>query len=83
VVVSIVAKALDADIERGALLSIAEAGTRVRVLPLRRSQDLPQHPSAGLSDGRLRFPWLPRLDSRGGEQGGGITPHQQKQTTYL
>ena len=43
VVVSIVAKALDAhreDIERGALLSIDEAGTRVRVLPLRRSQDL-------------------------------------------
>jgi predicted nuclease of predicted toxin-antitoxin system len=44
VVVSIVAKALEAhreDIERGALLSIDEAGTRVRVLPLRRSQDLP------------------------------------------
>ena len=44
VVVSIVAKALDAhreDIGRGALLSIDEAGTRVRVLPLRRSQDLP------------------------------------------
>jgi predicted nuclease of predicted toxin-antitoxin system len=44
VVVSIVAKALDAhrdDVERGALLSIDEAGTRVRVLPLRRSQDLP------------------------------------------
>jgi predicted nuclease of predicted toxin-antitoxin system len=44
VVVSIVAQALDAhreDIERGALLSIDEAGTRVRVLPLRRSQDLP------------------------------------------
>jgi predicted nuclease of predicted toxin-antitoxin system len=44
VVVSIVAKALDAhreDIERGALLSIDEAGTRVRVLPLRRSHDLP------------------------------------------
>lgn len=38
VVVSIVAKALDAhreEIERGALLSIDEAGTRVRVLPLR------------------------------------------------
>ena len=37
-VVSIVAKALDAhrdDIARGALLSIDEAGTRVRVLPLR------------------------------------------------
>jgi predicted nuclease of predicted toxin-antitoxin system len=36
-VLSIVAKALDAhrdDIERGALLSIDEAGTRVRVLPL-------------------------------------------------
>jgi predicted nuclease of predicted toxin-antitoxin system len=36
--VSIVAKALEAhrnDIERGALLSIDEAGTRVRVLPLR------------------------------------------------
>lgn len=44
VVVSIVAKALDAhreDIERGALLSIDEAGTRVRVLPLRRSHGLP------------------------------------------
>jgi predicted nuclease of predicted toxin-antitoxin system len=44
VVVSIVAKALDAhgeDIERGALLSIDEAGRRVRVLPLRRSEDLP------------------------------------------
>jgi predicted nuclease of predicted toxin-antitoxin system len=44
VVVSVVAKALDAhreDVERGALLSIDEAGTRVRVLPLRRSQDLP------------------------------------------
>jgi predicted nuclease of predicted toxin-antitoxin system len=44
VVVSIVAMALDAhreDIERGALLSIDEAETRVRVLPLRRSQDLP------------------------------------------
>ncbi len=44
VVVSIVAKALDAhreDIERGALLSIDEAGTRVRVLPLRRSRDVP------------------------------------------
>jgi predicted nuclease of predicted toxin-antitoxin system len=43
-VVSIVANALDAhreDIERGALLSIDEAGTRVRVLPLRWSQDLP------------------------------------------
>ncbi len=37
VVVSIVATALDAhrdDIEGGALLSIDEAGTRVRVLPL-------------------------------------------------
>jgi predicted nuclease of predicted toxin-antitoxin system len=36
----IVATALEAhreDIERGALLSIDEAGTRVRVLPLRRS----------------------------------------------
>jgi predicted nuclease of predicted toxin-antitoxin system len=44
VVASIVATALDAhreDIERGALLSIDEAETRVRVLPLRRSQDLP------------------------------------------
>jgi predicted nuclease of predicted toxin-antitoxin system len=44
VVVSIVAKALDAhqeDIERGALLSIDEAGTRVRMLPLRRSHDPP------------------------------------------
>jgi predicted nuclease of predicted toxin-antitoxin system len=40
VVVGAVAKALDAhreDIERGALLSIDEAGTRVRLLPLRRS----------------------------------------------
>jgi hypothetical protein len=38
--VTIVAKALEAhrnDIERGALLSIDEAGTRVRMLPLRRS----------------------------------------------
>ena len=38
VAVSIVAKALDAhrdDIERGALLSIDEAATRVRLLPLR------------------------------------------------
>jgi predicted nuclease of predicted toxin-antitoxin system len=44
VVVSIVADAPDAhrqNIERGALLSIDEAGTRVRVLPLRRSADLP------------------------------------------
>jgi predicted nuclease of predicted toxin-antitoxin system len=44
VVVNIVGEALDAhreDIERGALVSINEAGTRVRVLPLRRSQDLP------------------------------------------
>ena len=43
-VVSIVANVLNAnreDVERGALLSIDEAGTRVRVLPLRRSQDLP------------------------------------------
>ena len=41
---SIVEKALDAhreDIERGALLSIDEAGTRVKVLPLRRFQELP------------------------------------------
>jgi predicted nuclease of predicted toxin-antitoxin system len=40
----IVVRALEAhreDVERGALLSIDEAGTRVRVLPLRRSQDLP------------------------------------------
>jgi predicted nuclease of predicted toxin-antitoxin system len=40
----IVVRALEAqreDIERGALLSIDEAGTRVRVLPLRRSDDLP------------------------------------------
>jgi len=38
--VSIVAKAIQAhreDIERGALLSIDEGGTRVRMLPLRRS----------------------------------------------
>jgi len=43
-VVSIVARALEAhreDIERGALLSIDEAGIRVRVLPLRRPHDLP------------------------------------------
>ena len=40
----IVVRALEAhreDIERGALLSINQAGTRVRVLPLRRSRDLP------------------------------------------
>ncbi len=40
-VVSIVAKALGAhreDIERGALLSIDEGGTRVRMLPLKGSQ---------------------------------------------
>ena len=40
-VVSIVAHALEAhrdDIERGALLSIDEGGTRVRMLPLRGSQ---------------------------------------------
>jgi predicted nuclease of predicted toxin-antitoxin system len=39
--ISIVAKALEAhreDIERGALLSIDEGGTRVRMLPLERSQ---------------------------------------------
>jgi len=39
--VSIVAKALEAhreDIERGALLSIDEGGTRVRMLPLKGSQ---------------------------------------------
>jgi len=44
VVLSTVASALDAhrdDIERGALLSIDEAGTRVSVLPVRRSQDIP------------------------------------------
>jgi predicted nuclease of predicted toxin-antitoxin system len=43
-VVSVVAQALGThreQIERGALLSIDEAGTRVRVLPLRRSKDLP------------------------------------------
>ena len=42
--VNTIAKALEAhreDIERGALLSIDEGGTRVRMLPLRRSQDLP------------------------------------------
>jgi predicted nuclease of predicted toxin-antitoxin system len=41
VAVSIVAKALEAhreDIERGALLSIDEAGMRVRMLPLKGSQ---------------------------------------------
>ena len=40
----IVVRALEAhreDIERGALLSIDEAGTRVRLLPLRRSHGLP------------------------------------------
>jgi predicted nuclease of predicted toxin-antitoxin system len=40
-VVSLVATALEAhrdDIERGALLSIDEGGTRVRMLPLTRSQ---------------------------------------------
>jgi hypothetical protein len=39
--VSIVARALDAhreDIERGALLSIDEGGTRVRMLPLKGSR---------------------------------------------
>jgi hypothetical protein len=44
VAVSIVAKALKAhreDLERGALLSIDEGGTRVRMLPLRRPQDAP------------------------------------------
>jgi hypothetical protein len=43
-VVSIVAQALEAhcqDVEQGALLSIDEAGTRVRLLPLHRSQDPP------------------------------------------
>jgi predicted nuclease of predicted toxin-antitoxin system len=42
--VSIVANAIEAhreDIKRGALLSIDEAGTRVRLLPLRRSHGLP------------------------------------------
>ena len=42
-VISVVAKALDAhreDIERGALLSIDEGGTRVRMLPLKGSQGL-------------------------------------------
>ncbi len=42
--VSIVANAVEAhreDIERGALLSIDEAGARVRLLPLRRSHGLP------------------------------------------
>jgi predicted nuclease of predicted toxin-antitoxin system len=41
VAVSIVAKAIEAhreDIERGALLSIDEGGTRVRMLPLKGSQ---------------------------------------------
>ena len=40
--VNIVAKAIEAhreDIERGALLSIDEGGTRVRMLPLKGSQD--------------------------------------------
>lgn len=44
IVVSTVAQALEAhskDIERGALLSIDEAGTRVRMLPLRRPHELP------------------------------------------
>jgi predicted nuclease of predicted toxin-antitoxin system len=43
-VVSIVSEALETyreDIKRGALLAIDEAGTRVRVLPLRRSGGLP------------------------------------------
>lgn len=43
-VVSIVAHAIEAHregIERGALLSIDEGGTRVRLLPLHRSQDSP------------------------------------------
>ena len=43
-VVSIVAQALEAhrqDVERDALLSIDEAGTRVGVLPRRRSHGLP------------------------------------------
>jgi predicted nuclease of predicted toxin-antitoxin system len=34
-------EAFRADIETGALLSIDETGTRVRMLPLRRSQELP------------------------------------------
>jgi predicted nuclease of predicted toxin-antitoxin system len=41
--VSVIAKALEAhreEIERGALLSIDEGGTRVRMLPLRGSQGL-------------------------------------------
>jgi predicted nuclease of predicted toxin-antitoxin system len=41
--VSVVAAAIEgfrAEIDGGALLSIDEAGTRVRMLPLRRSQDL-------------------------------------------
>jgi hypothetical protein len=40
--VGIVAKAIEVhreDIERGALLSIDEGGTRVRMLPLRGSQE--------------------------------------------
>jgi predicted nuclease of predicted toxin-antitoxin system len=40
--VSVVAKALEAyreEVEAGALLSIDEGGTRVRILPLRRPQD--------------------------------------------
>jgi len=42
VAVQVVARALDAyrvEIEAGALLSIDESGTRVRMLPLRRSND--------------------------------------------
>ena len=42
--VNFVATAIEAfrpDIEAGALLSIDETGTRVRMLPLRRSQDAP------------------------------------------
>ena len=73
--VSIVAKALEAhreDIERGALLSIDEAGTRVRVLPLRRS--------AGSAVARRRPdchtaafvpPWLPTVWTRGRGTGWG------------
>lgn len=49
VVVSIVARAVDAhreDVGRGAILSIDEAAMRVRVLPLRGSQDLPEYLSS-------------------------------------
>ena len=61
-VISIVAKALDAhreDIERGALLSIDEGGTRVRMLPLRVRAIL-----AAASLRMPGFPWLRTVELR-------------------